>query len=263
MVPSELIDLLIAKSFQLNFPKFAEALVYWGKGVHRQNFIRYKNKTGLTLWLNPHNYIDRIILSAKVHDGHVLDALHKNTTDSETFWDIGANIGYVGLSMLRAKTDWQVIGFEPSPFTFPQLFMNNELHGNKMTILPFALSNADKIQNISLKINRNSGQSTLFPQNKFNYDCSIPIQTKIADELVSKNIIPLPTVVKIDVEGAEFMVLLGMSKILDSPKLKIIIFEGPSKEDLDIFDLLWRKKFTKIMALNDKEQTDFIAFKDS
>ena len=130
-----------------------------------------------------------------------------------------------------------------------------------MKIIPFALSNSDAIQEFSLKINRNSGQSTLLPEKKFSYDCSLKVQTKIADELTRDGLIPMPQVIKIDVEGAEFMVLSGMKKILASEKLRAVIFEGPSDCNSNVAELLKSYGFDSIVRLNNKAQTDFLASK--
>ena len=259
IVPSCIIDLLVAKAFELKMPRIAEGLIYWFKGTHRQNLVRYKTSAGVHLWLNPHNYIDRILLSGQSHDQDVLDALEKTIQDTDVFWDIGANIGYIGLSVLKMKPSCQVFAFEPSPFSLVQLFMNNSLNGNKIQIIPFALSSSNEIREFSLKINRNSGQSTLAPLKKFNYDCSLRIQTKIADELVRIGMIPLPSVVKIDVEGAEFMVLSGMKEILANKKLRAIIFEGPSVDHQEILSILSRYGFNNVKPLTPQKQTNFIA----
>jgi FkbM family methyltransferase len=261
LLPCNLIDFIVKKTFEFKVPKIGEGMLYWLKSAHRQNLIEYKNHDGLMLWLNPHNYIDRILLSGKTHDIHVLEAIKKNTQDSDVFWDIGANIGYIGLSLLRMKPNCSVVAFEPSPFSLVQLFMNNELNGNKIKIFPFALSNVDGIQEFSLKINRNSGQSTLLPEKKFSYDCSLKVQTKIADELVRDGLIPMPHVIKIDVEGAEFMVLSGMKNILASEKLRAVIFESPSDCDSNVIKLLESYGFNSIIRLNNKAQTDFLASK--
>jgi FkbM family methyltransferase len=130
-----------------------------------------------------------------------------------------------------------------------------------MKIIPFALSNSDGIQEFSLKINRNSGQSTLIPEKKFSYDCSLKVQTKIADNLIRDGLILLPQVIKIDVEGAEFMVLSGMKNILASEKLRAVIFESPSDCDSNVIKLLESYGFNSIIRLNNKAQTDFLASK--
>jgi FkbM family methyltransferase len=261
ITPSSVFDYLIIKSFQIGMPGIGEGLIYWFKSSHRQHLIHYKTREDVALLLNPHNYIDRIILSGHVHDRDVLDALKKTLQDSDVFWDIGANIGYISLSVLKMNPTCQVVAFEPSPFSVAQLFINNELNGNKITIIPFALSSQDEVHEFSLKINRNSGQSTLFPQAKFNYDRSICIQTKIADQLVRDGLIPSPSVVKIDVEGAEYMVLSGMKQTLADVKLRAIIFEGPSDCHSNILELLAAYQFNQIVPLNNNAQTDFLALR--
>lgn len=54
IVPTCIIDLLVAKAFELKMPRIAEGLIYWFKGTHRQNLVRYTTSAGVHLWLNPH-----------------------------------------------------------------------------------------------------------------------------------------------------------------------------------------------------------------
>lgn len=54
----------------------------------------------------------------------------------------------------------------------------------------------------------------------------IKVKVESIDNLLARNEIPLPTVVKFDIEGAEMMALLGMSSLLSSAqKPRVLVLE--------------------------------------
>lgn len=253
------LDWLIVKCSRLGWVRIAEGLVYWCKGIHRQNLLLCPVAPGVRLWLNPHNYIDRILLAGRSHDPEVLDVLRSEVKKGDVFWDIGANIGLVSFSLMAEQPEITAVAFEPSPFTFSQLALNNLENGGQMQLLPIALSDGPEISRFTFKINRNSGQSTLRPDNQFSYDGSVPVTVESGDRLVAREIVPAPTLMKIDVEGAEWWVFSGLREILKNEALRLVIFEGPTPEQEAIEALLKENGFQSVVPLTDASQTNYLA----
>lgn len=136
--------------------------------------------------------------------------------EGDVFVDVGANIGFYSVLLSdRAKT---VLAFEPCFETYNLLVDN--IHLNKIENIhpfPFALSNHRGVA--SLNITPHSGHNSL---------------KVVEDQVLRKQKAFLVTfddfyfcghvdLVKIDVEGAEFDVLEGMSETLRKHKPRLII----------------------------------------
>jgi len=133
--------------------------------------------------------------------------LIKNLKENDIFYDIGANYGfYTYLALEFCK---EVHSFEPIPDVFRYLYknLNNE---PKAILNNIALS--DNIGDVLMYINKiSTGGSTIIKEvfqknpNNFFKEIKVPIRT-LDDYLKNHN---NPTIIKIDVEGAERKVIEG------------------------------------------------------
>tara|TARA_B100001057_G_C22853701_1_gene951954 strand:+ start:607 stop:1440 length:834 start_codon:yes stop_codon:yes gene_type:complete len=143
-------------------------------------------------------------------------------------FDVGAHIGLCSLplSFLVSK----VVSFEASPtnvkYLKKHLIVNNNLNVN---VVPYLVGR----ENISYvdfyNVEDGSGIPSIVNLNKKKKNLKInnvQIKQIFLDDYVKKNSI-IPDVIKIDVEGAEFNVLDGATKILKDYRPKIIISLHP------------------------------------
>lgn len=140
--------------------------------------------------------------------------------------DIGANVGYFTL-LAATKTGprGKVLAFEPVPSIRLALEQNLLLNNvNHVDVYPIALSNSTG----RMTIHENKGLSSL--RSIENAKASIVIETKPFDLLIDRNL-PIK-LIKMDVEGAEGIVLDGMLNSLKThkPDLIIEITDGFLKE---------------------------------
>jgi FkbM family methyltransferase len=108
----------------------------------------------------------------------------------------------------------QVFAFEPDPGFQQRIQRNCSLNYlSNIHILPWAVSNQ-------------SGQTTLFTGGvagkspslrDFGQGAPLSIEARSLDEEILQGRLPRPTVIKMDIEGAEWLALRGMSKLLSSP----------------------------------------------
>jgi len=167
------------------------------------------------------------------------------------FFDIGANQGLFGLYAAKNPSCRSVVSIEPNPFTFAMLAQNTLLSKDreKIHLICAALCTSEVT---SIKMNvpiYHSGASSMVieadPDSRLFSALSTPanIFEEILGELSNKNIHA-----KIDVEGAEILVLneLNQSGMLE--KISSIIIEVSDKtklngasEIIDFFDNLgWK-----------------------
>jgi FkbM family methyltransferase len=132
------------------------------------------------------------------------------------FYDIGANYGYY--TLLAAPTAGHVYSFEPVSTTLRQLRENvtrNNLD-ERVSVFPLGLSDHDGT--IEINIYNSSGNNSLFPVTSSDSSVHIvrtePIELVTLDGLVEREGLRPPTVVKMDIEGAELLALRGASSTL-------------------------------------------------
>lgn len=144
----------------------------------------------------------------------------------DVVWDIG---GFIGMFTLFASAKvgetGHVVTFEPEPATFALLQDNCRRNDAKnVTLLNAALSDStDQGQIFAAKDDENAIHS-LRPSDHLRSD-GIPTQLYRADELVEQGKVRAPNAVKIDVEGAECLVLDGMKNLISSDDCRLLFIE--------------------------------------
>jgi len=134
-------------------------------------------------------------------------------TEGMNVIDIGANIGYY--TLLAAKLVGErgkVFAFEPEPQNYALLLRNIEVNGYKniTAVRKAAFSNTGKA---NLHLGEYSGAHSLY--NPYtNSPGAVVVDTVSLDEFFEGKEYPID-IIKIDVEGAEMTVLLGMTDILE------------------------------------------------
>lgn len=145
-------------------------------------------------------------------------AIRKYVSVGATVYDIGANIGYVSLSLAkRVGPTGCVFAFEPMPENLASLRENiaNNSFAN-IHVIEAAASDASGTAQIRMADNL-SMASLVWHRNNPSAQ-TLSVQTVVIDELVEANELRPPSFVKIDVEGAEGLVLRGMQRTIASAK---------------------------------------------
>lgn len=132
-------------------------------------------------------------------------------------FDIGANIGQT-VDELLPNYD-KIICFEPNP-SLVTVIKNKFFNNDKVTIEELGLS--DKTETKKFNISNSHVVSTFSEDwinnsrftNVYNWDTSIDVKTTTLDEVIDKY--GIPYFIKIDVEGYEYEVLKGLTKLLDN-----------------------------------------------
>lgn len=143
-----------------------------------------------------------------------------------TVLDLGANLGIYTLHALQAGCE--VYSFEPVPRTFDILGQNIKANGfadtGRAHLYNSAVSNkSGTIEFFYTK--KMSGHSNMY-RSEFDSDIRLHVPTVTVDEQLKE--IRHVDVIKIDVEGAEYQALCGMSRIIsENPKVKILVEFAP------------------------------------
>lgn len=140
-------------------------------------------------------------------------------SDHEIIWDIGANFGLY-TCILQKNPHVEVIAFEPLPENQRRLQNNLDLNKLHCDIKGFALSNIDEKVDFGFdtESDRSYGGAKIITGHG---DDVISVEARKGDSLN----LPQPTIVKIDVEGAESDVIEGMEETLTHPKCRLLYCE--------------------------------------
>lgn len=159
----------------------------------------------------------------------------------DTVVDVGANVGFLTRKFASLVGDQgKVLAFEPDPATFDFLLYNTQ-RLPQVSVFQEAVS--DRIGAMSFYLHPTSGMSNSLV-NAWKGARTIQVKTSTLDGWAQDHAIGPLRLVKIDVEGAELLVLRGMQGILAARNGPQLIFEfcpknlgGKDVED-SIFDLL-------------------------
>ena len=165
--------------------------------------VDIRDHFGVVLWHTPELFEkeERALFSSAIHPGSVV-------------LDVGANIG--AFTLLAAKRGAQVFAVEADPTNAELLGKHVVMNrfGDRVKILEMAATD----KRCSLTIYRNP--KNIGNSNIFSGQCPVSVEGATLDSL---NLPPID-VCKMDIEGAEFPALLGMTETLRrSPGMKLLI----------------------------------------
>ncbi|WP_206664918.1 FkbM family methyltransferase [Halorubrum salsamenti] len=135
------------------------------------------------------------------------------TIDSnDVFYDIGANVGTYTCFAAAELGSGRTVAFEPEPENADRLQDNLELNSLDAKIIRVALSDTDGTVDFALTGEEaGEGQHAIATNSDGR---TLKVETARGDTIVEKRKLPKPTVVKIDVEGAELSVLRGLQETI-------------------------------------------------
>ena len=202
-------------------PKGAEAKAYWTRARTEKNEINW-----------------------------VLERL----SDGMIFFDIGSNVGIYSISVAKKYPKSRVYAFEPCKSTFKILLENIKIN-NVSNIIAENVALADYVGYAKLLINDQDrdGLNTIakfavHPDSKIIGAEDVRVIT--IDEYLKKTGIENVDLIKIDVEGAEYMVLKGAVELLSKANAPDILLEYPALtaqgfgyEPWEVIELLYKMNF--------------------
>jgi FkbM family methyltransferase len=159
----------------------------------------------------------------------VQQALGELIKPGQTVYDVGANIGFFTILCSRlVGPQGKVYAFEPIPENLKTLRHNIALNGlSNVVVVEKALSSSTGTAEMfvspwsafhSLNVEGATKQDNHGPEAG-----EITVETVTLDEFVSEEGVWAPDLIKIDVEGAELIVVQGMSHTLESVEPLLLV----------------------------------------
>jgi FkbM family methyltransferase len=168
--------------------------------------------------LNAEDLVSRVILETGVWDEATWLAIKQHLGIGGTFVDIGAHGGYCSLKAAPVVgPGGHVIAIEPNPEMVRMLRGNIQASGARVAVEPVACSDAEATLDLFPASQTNTGVSSLSKANASLYGPAgqpFQVTARPLDAIVREAGVSRVDVVKIDVEGAEFLVLKGAQETL-------------------------------------------------
>ncbi|HXM67947.1 MAG TPA: FkbM family methyltransferase [Candidatus Acidoferrum sp.] len=181
-----------------------------GKNSRPRKIIR-GTASGYWMWISPAENLGYLL---GTDEPHLQKAIRKHVSPDDTVYDIGANVGYVCLSLAkRVGPAGRVVAFEPVPRNLAALKRNIEMNGIT-NIQLWEAAASDRSGEAVLRIAENLSTASLVWHRNNPSATELRIRTVSIDELVERGEISCPKFIKIDVEGAEGGVSQGMRRTL-------------------------------------------------
>ena len=193
-----------------------------GKGLPR--FLKPFLKSSVPVWvqvepgvrmqLDDSDLIARVILETGSWDEDTWLAMAQHLTPGATFVDIGAHDGYCSLKAARVVgPSGRVIAVEPNPEMLTILRKNIEASQAKdILVVPMACADKEGTLTLFAASQSNTGSTSLSQANATQYglvEKSYQVPVRTLDAILREAAVSRVDVVKIDVEGAEQLVLSG------------------------------------------------------
>jgi FkbM family methyltransferase len=196
---------------------------------------------GFRMLLDTSDFLQRMLYTMGDFDPPVRKAIQRLLKPGDVFIDIGANVGFYALCASKIIGNYgKVFAFEPSPEAFAALCTNISLNGaENIVAVQIALSDSVGPAKLFVDTAHNSGATSMRVSPNASREITVMLDTY--DHYALEHRLPAPALVKIDVEGAEGMVLKGMPNLLAQLKRPAVILEvselslkqlGSSKEEV-------------------------------
>jgi FkbM family methyltransferase len=215
----------------------------------KEFIINFKN---IRLSINIKDPIDKIVFYKNQYEekqiNFLFEWIKKNKPD--VFIDIGANFGFYSLRVSKLFKMLKVIAFEPVLTTFKKLKKNIKINNleKKIKTYNIGLSNTDGLKRmISQKKDgyiQSGGYSFNIINRRIDKNHIIQYYKSIRGDKILK-LQKMKILLKIDVEGYENKVLLGIKNLLKKNKVLL---------QIEIFD----NNFKKVNKLLEKNKFKFI-----
>jgi FkbM family methyltransferase len=166
-------------------------------------------------------------ITGRYEDGETQQEISEWFKPESVFYDLGANVGYYSFFANQFISSGVIYAFEPIPVNAAIFQSHLKLNSKKIKnqniqLLPFAVS--DKEQTVIFTNNSNLAEGNTYVKSSLHGTPSGTLEVKSysIDSLV-ENGYRIPDIIKIDVEGAEYDVLLGAVKTLEQYKPKLLL----------------------------------------
>lgn len=196
--------------------------IYWALKLRLRQYSCPQTVAGVTATFATATRAEYLRTQRLTGEKPVLEAFIACLEPDDVVYDVGANTGLFACFASRALESGSVIGFEPEPAHKRRAEENLAKNAGKATttVLPIALYDTDGETELEVCGGLGEGTHHLDADDA---GTTVTVSTRRAETMIESEGIPVPDVVKIDVEGAELNVLDGFGPFLSD--IRVVICE--------------------------------------
>lgn len=199
--------------------------------INKNNEIEFKAHYNLKYKIpNTLESLGVELILTGTYENNIVKFLKSNIKAGDIYFDIGANIGAMGLPVIKNKINVRYFAFEASPIVFEYLQYNFSRNKIKNSFLYNNVVHEDDDQAMKFYQFEKYGKCSLAPTFTKEH---IFVDSISLDSFCNNNSIPLINWIKIDVQGFELFVFKGLNKFLKSKKVENILFEFEPWEEVE------------------------------
>jgi len=198
--------------------------------------VRVQLEPGVNMLLDPDDSVSRTLLETGQWEPETWGIVKKYLPAGGTFVDVGAHIGVYSLKAAQAMgSQGHVIAIEPNPETVQKLRDNIQASGdNNIAVQPVACSDSETDLDLFAAARSNTGETSLSRANAAQAGtvrAVYHVHARPLDAILEAAGVARVDVVKIDVEGAEMLVLKGARQTLArySPVISVELIDRQLK----------------------------------
>jgi FkbM family methyltransferase len=214
------------KISQTKLHKVSEALRRYYPRKSGSTIIR--NFDGdLRMYVDRASFVSSAIYWRGYHSTETANVLKHHLRPDMTFVDVGANLGEITLLAAKRLREGRVLAFEPMPQAFAELSRNVALN-NLTNVELFNIGLFDKTASLPMYQKKdiifgtlNEGVPSLFSAGNDPQEATVPLRR--LNDVAHESGLTRLDVMKIDVEGAELMVLRGAECLIKRFRPLIIV----------------------------------------
>lgn len=182
---------------------------------------------GRPLYVSPDSALSFLRAGDAAFDTMLLKLARRLVKPSSVVWDVGANVGVFTFAAAALASKGTIVAVEPDPFLAGLLRRSSRLKenaGSDVRVLSAAISDRDGVAELSIagrgrSANTIAGAAVGTQRGGVREAMTVPTLT--LDTLLGH--FGAPQVVKIDVEGAEAMVMRGAARLLAEARPTLVI----------------------------------------
>lgn len=183
--------------------------------------VSFLNEHSL-LYTDTNNYLEYSVFTTGTYETHIANLIKSQIREGDVVFDIGANIGIHTITMSQsAGKNGKVYAFEPIAFLGERLKKNIWINNiDNVEVVPYALSDEAATTKVFFDENQQNLGTVSLANDAYKRNYSIEVRK--GDDLVNEYQIEKINFIKIDVEGLEIKVLMGLKHAIQRFRPRII-----------------------------------------
>lgn len=194
-------------------------VLFFGREVRPRRILRGP-LSGWRISVSPSENLSYLVGTA---EPHLERAIKQFVSPGDIVYDVGANIGYFSLTLAkRVRSEGRVAAFEPIAENV-RLLRENVRNNHLANVAVFDVAASDRRGEATIRMTKSRSMASLVWHKADTSAAEFVVNTVAIDDLVEAGTLGPPTFVKIDVEGAEGLVVRGMRRTIAAARPVLFI----------------------------------------